>query len=51
MKHRWHPLAEAEFDEAVDYYLLEADPIVVTHFATVVGKALELISAYPAAGA
>lgn len=50
MKHRWHPLAEAEYDEAVEYYLLEANPVVGRDFATVVGKALDLISAYPAIG-
>lgn len=51
MKHRWHPLAEAEYDEAVDYYLLEANPVIGRDFATVVTKALELIAVHPAVGA
>lgn len=51
MKHRWHPLAEAEYDEAVDYYLLRADPVVGRHFVTVVNSALELLSRHPAIGA
>jgi toxin ParE1/3/4 len=50
MKYRWHPLAEAEYDEAVDYYLLHADPVVGRHFVTVVNSALELLSTHPAIG-
>lgn len=43
--------AEAEYDEAVDYCLLHADPTVGRGFATVVNSALELLSRHPAIGA
>lgn len=47
----WHPLAEAEYVEAVDYYLLHANPIVGRNFTTVVNRTLELLSKHPAIGA
>lgn len=51
MKHRWHRLAVAEYDEAVDYYLMQADPVVGRDFVTVVNSALELLRRHPAIGA
>ncbi len=50
MKHIWHPLAEAEYDEAVDYYLLHAEPAVGRDFANVVNSALKLLSRHPTIG-
>ena len=51
MKHRWHALAQAELDEATDYYLLNAEPGVSRKFANAVGTALDLISTHSAIGA
>lgn len=50
MTHRWHVLAQAELDEATDYYLINAEAGVSRKFANAVGKALELISAHSAIG-
>ncbi len=51
MKHVWHPLAEVEFDEAVDYYLLHAGPAVSRNFTMAIHSTLELLAEYPAIGA
>ncbi len=34
MKFLWHDLARAEYDEAVDYYLLLAGPVIARNFST-----------------
>lgn len=51
MKHVWHPLAEVEFDEAVDYYLLHAGPVVSRNFTMAIHSTLELLAVYPTIGA
>lgn len=51
MKHTWHPLAEVEFDEAVDYYLLHAGPGVSRNFTMAIHRALDLLAEHPAIGA
>jgi plasmid stabilization system protein ParE len=48
---RWHALAQAELDEATDYYLINAEAGVSRKFANAVVKALELISTHSAIGA
>lgn len=50
MKHRWHPLASAEFDEAVDYYLANAGAPVSRNFVTAVGAAVRLMLEHPQIG-
>ncbi len=47
MKHRWHPLASAEYDEAVDYYLVEACPAVGRNFVAAVSGAVRLMQEHP----
>jgi toxin ParE1/3/4 len=44
-------LAEAEFDEAVDYYLLCAGPAVSRNFTRAIHSALALLVEHPAIGA
>lgn len=50
MKHRWHPLASAEYEEALDYYLAEASPAIARNLALAVAEALRLMSEHPQIG-
>lgn len=50
MKHIWHPLAEAEFDEALDYYVIHAGANIGRKFATAINHTLELLLEHPAIG-
>ena len=50
MKHVWHPLAETEFNEALDYYGVNAGANVSRKFATAINHTLGLLLEYPAIG-
>lgn len=50
MKHVWHPLAETEFDEALDYYAVHAGVNISRKFATAIKHTLELLREHPAIG-
>lgn len=50
MKHVWHPLAETEFDEALDYYGVHAGINVSKKFATAINHTLVLLLEHPAIG-
>lgn len=50
MKHRWHPLAQAEYEEGLDYYLAEAGPSIARNLATAVADALALMLEHPQIG-
>jgi plasmid stabilization system protein ParE len=50
MKLLWHELAETEHDEAIDYYLDHAGPVIARKFATEVSKALAMLKAQPGIG-
>lgn len=49
MRHAWHP-HEAEFDQAIDYYLDQAGAPISREFATVVRQTLALLGEHPAIG-
>ena len=49
MKHVWHPLAETEFDETLDYYAVHAGANISRKFATA-RYTQELLRKYPAIG-
>lgn len=51
MKFLWHDLARAEYDEAVDYYLLLAGPVIARNFSTALNQTLCLVEEYPEIGA
>ena len=50
MRHVWHPQAEAEFDEAIDYYLAEAGNAIGRKLTSAVGQTLALVREHPAIG-
>ncbi len=50
MKHVWHPLAETEFDETLDYYVVHAGANVSKKFATAIKHMLELLREHPVIG-
>ncbi|HWR78213.1 MAG TPA: type II toxin-antitoxin system RelE/ParE family toxin [Thiobacillus sp.] len=50
MKHILHPLAEAEFDAALDYYVIHAGANIGRKFATAINHTLELLLEHPAIG-
>lgn len=50
MKHRWHPLAGADFDDAVGYYLTQASPAVARKLDLAVNHALHLVLEHPRIG-
>lgn len=50
MKHVWHPLAEAEFDQALDYYAVHAGANISRKFATAIKQTLGLLHEHPAIG-
>jgi plasmid stabilization system protein ParE len=51
MKLVWHELAEAEFNEAVDYYLIHAGADIGRKFVTALDSTLVLLKEHPAIGA
>lgn len=50
MRHIWHPLAETEFDQALDYYAAHAGVSVSRKFITVIRQSLDLLHEHPAIG-
>lgn len=50
MKHRWHPLAGADYEDAVDYYLTQASPTIARKLDLAVNHALHLILEHPRIG-
>lgn len=50
MRHIWHPLAEVELDEAIDYYLAEAGNAIGRKFTSEVELTLALVREHPAIG-
>lgn len=50
MNHIWHAMAEVEYHEALDYYLLYASPAVSRNFATVISSTLALLFRHPVIG-
>ena len=50
MNQVWHPRAETEFDEAVDYYIVHAGANIGRKFATAVNHTLGLLLEHPAIG-
>lgn len=50
MKLLWHDLAEAEYDEAVDYYLDHAGPVIARNFTIALSHALGLLREHPGIG-
>jgi toxin ParE1/3/4 len=50
VKHRWHPLASAEYEEVASYYLAEASPAIARNLASAVGEALRLMLEHPQIG-
>lgn len=50
MKHRWHPLADADYEDAVDYYLIQASPAIAGKLDLAVNDALHLILEHPRIG-
>lgn len=50
MKHRWHPLAGADYEDAVDYYLTQAPPAIARNLDLAVNRALQLILGHPRIG-
>jgi len=50
VRHVWHPLAEKEFDEALDYYGVHAGLNISRKFATAVNHTLGLLLEHPAIG-
>ncbi|HUX31490.1 MAG TPA: type II toxin-antitoxin system RelE/ParE family toxin [Thiobacillus sp.] len=50
MKHVWHPLAETEFDQALDYYAVHAGANISRKFATAAKQTLGLLHEHPAIG-
>ncbi len=47
MKHVWHPSAETEFDEALDYYAVHAGINISRKFATTIKQTLGLLHEHP----
>lgn len=50
MRQVWHPQAEAEFDQAIGYYLIEAGAAISRKFATTVRQTLVLVNEHPGIG-
>lgn len=50
MKHRWHPLAETDYEDAVDYYLTQASPAIARKLDLAINHALHLILEHPRIG-
>lgn len=50
MNYHWHPAAIAEFDAALDYYLLNAGPTISRDFASATLRAIELLLEHPLIG-
>lgn len=50
MRHIWHPLAEVELDDAIDYYLVAAGNAIGRKFANEVERTLALVCEHPAIG-
>jgi plasmid stabilization system protein ParE len=48
VKHVWHPLAETEFDQALDYYLVHAGANVSIKFAVAIKQTLGVLHEHPA---
>ena len=51
MKLSWHDLAQHEFNEAIDYYLVHAGSGIASNFASAVQTTLLLLCDHPAIGA
>jgi plasmid stabilization system protein ParE len=50
VKHVWHPLAETEFDHALDYYSNLAGANISRKFATAITHTLDLLYKHPSIG-